>query len=332
VERNLKNALKRDKARTEMARISKFGLLEVSRQRLKPALQDETTLPCPYCKGQGLIRSKESLGLTVLRRIQAAAVKGHLLAAKAKVPLDAANYLLNEKRDRLLKLEQEYDIRIHVEGDAGLTGSLFNLTLEKKEITATEEEALEAAAAGSDETEVAEAEPITEEAAVEDVAAEDESSPRELVAALAPDLVEAVASLADASLAVESNGSPAVAEPATAGGGSPLPHAIPTPPWQPARRRQRFWWLRRLVSSPSRSMSEPLRHGHVVERAADSEDLAAAHTIPTLSPRAPRRAEAPSRLPDAEAPWRRMLPPTRPPLLLPRTGADDAPPGDHLAV
>ena len=271
VERSLKNALKRDKARTEMSRISKFGLLEVSRQRLKPALQDETTLPCPHCKGQGLIRSKESLGLTVLRRIQAAAVKGSLLAAKAKVPLDAANYLLNEKRDRLLKLEQEYGIRIHVEGDATLTGSLFNLTLEKKDITAIEEEALEAAAEAFEEAEVAEVEPFEEEVAVEEVELETASSPSDLVAELAPDLAEAVASLVEATVSVEPNGTPAVEESATASNGSPLKHEVPIPPWQPTRRRLRFWWLRRLVPSSSQSVSEPLRHSHVDDGTADSE-------------------------------------------------------------
>ena len=332
VERSLKNALKRDKARTEMSRISKFGLLEVSRQRLKPALQDETTLPCPHCKGQGLIRSKESLGLTVLRKIQAAAVKGSLLAAKAKVPLDAANYLLNEKRDRLLKLEQEYGIRIHVEGDATLTGSLFNLTLEKKDITAIEEEALEAAAEVFEEAEVPDVEPFEEEAAIEEVATAAESSPSELIAELAPDLAEAVASLAEATVSVEPNGAPVVAAPATAGSGSPLKREVPTPPWQLTRHRLRFWWLRRLVPSSSRSVSEPLQYGHVDDATTDSEALAAAHMTPTLSPHAQRSEEAPNRLPDADAPWRRMLPPTKPPLLLPRTGADDAPPGDHLAV
>ena len=332
VERSLKNALKRDKARTEMSRISKFGLLEVSRQRLKPALQDETTLPCPHCKGQGLIRSKESLGLTVLRKIQAAAVKGSLLAAKAKVPLDAANYLLNEKRDRLLKLEQEYGIRIHVEGDATLTGSLFNLALEKKDITAIEEEALEAAAEVFEEAEVPDVEPFEEEAAIEEVATAAESSPSELIAELAPDLAEAVASLAEATVSVEPNGAPVVAAPATAGSGSPLKREVPTPPWQLTRHRLRFWWLRRLVPSSSRSVSEPLQYGHVDDATTDSEALAAAHMTPTLSPHAQRSEEAPNRLPDADAPWRRMLPPTKAPLLLPRTGADDAPPGDHLAV
>ena len=351
VERSLKNALKRDKARTEMARISKFGLLEVSRQRLKPALQDETTLPCPHCKGQGLIRSKESLGLTVLRRIQAAAVKGYLLAAKAKVPLDAANYLLNEKRDRLLKLEQEYGIRIHVEGDATLTGSLFNLALDKKDITAIEEEALEAAAEAAEafeDAEVAEVEPFDEEVevepfeeevAVEEVAMETASSPSALVAELAPDLAEAVAdlaeavaSLAEATVPVESNGTPAVAEPGTAGSGSPLKREPPTPPWQPTRRRLRFWWLRRLVPSSSRSVGEPLRQDHVDNSMAHAEVIAAAPMTPTLSSHVQRSEEAPKRLPDADAPWRRMLPPSRPPLQLPPTGADDVPPGDQLAV
>jgi ribonuclease E len=330
VERGLKNALKRDKARTEMARISKFGLLEISRQRLKPALQDETTLPCPHCKGQGLIRSKESLGLTVLRRIQAAAVKGYLLSAKAKVPLDAANYLLNEKRDRLLKLEQEYGIRIHVEGDASLTGSLFNLVLEKKDISAAEEEPLAAAAQVLEGPEVAEVEPGGQEAAMAEVTPESEASPSELVAELEPDLAKAVASLAEATVSVESNGAPANAEPATAGNGSPLKREAPTPPWQPARRRLRFWWLRRLVPSSGRSASEP----HRPDRADDSmaAAIAAAHITPTASPHPQRDVEAPNRLPDADAPWRRMLPPSRPPLLLPRPGADDVPPGDHMAV
>jgi ribonuclease E len=332
VERGLKNALKRDKARTEMARISKFGLLEVSRQRLKPALQDETTLPCPHCKGQGLIRSKESLGLTVLRRIQAAAVKGYLLSAKAKVPLDAANYLLNEKRDRLLKLEQEYGIRIHVEGDATLTGSLFNLVLEKKDISAIEEEPLAAAAAVFEEPEVAEVEPGEEEAAMAEVAPENESSPSALVAELEPDLAKAVASLAEATVSVESNGMPAKAEPATAGNGSPLKREAPAPPWQPTRRRLRFWWLRRLVPSSSRSVSEPHRPDRADDSMAEAAAVSAAHITPTASPHPQRGVEAPNRLPDADAPWRRMLPPSRPPLLLPRTGADDAPPGDHLEV
>src|ERR687888_519898 len=169
VERGLKNALKRDKARTEMSRISKFGLLEVSRQRLKPALQDETTLPCPHCRGQGVIRSRESLGLTVLRKIQAAAVKGSIAAAKAKVPLEVGNYLLNEKRDRLLKLEHEYDIRIYVEGDAQLTGSLFNLIFEKRDVIPVEEALAGAEVVAVPEVEAISADELAAQEAKEDI-------------------------------------------------------------------------------------------------------------------------------------------------------------------
>jgi ribonuclease E len=332
VERCLKNALKRDKARTEMSRISKFGLLEVSRQRLKPALQDETSLPCPHCKGQGLIRSKESLGLTVLRKIQAAAVKGNLLVAKAKVPLEAANYLLNEKRDRLLKLEQEYGIRIHVEGDATLTGSVFNLSLEKKDIDAIDEEPLEVEAEAFEEAEVIDTEPAEEEVAVDEGPTAAESALTESFEEPAPIPPEAVASIVEASLSVEVNGSSTVAEPATAGNGSPLKRAIPTPAGASTRHRHRFWWLRRMVPSSSRSVSEPLRHGVVDTAAADAEALPGAHMPPIANPQAHRSEAAPNRLPDAEAPWRRMLPPIRPPLQLPRTGADDAATGDHLSI
>jgi ribonuclease E len=331
VERCLKNALKRDKARTEMSRISKFGLLEVSRQRLKPALQDETSLPCPHCKGQGLIRSKESLGLTVLRKIQAAAVKGNILAAKAKVPLDAANYLLNEKRDRLLKLEQEYGIRIHVEGDATLTGSLFNLALEKKDITAIEEEAVEPEAEIRAETEVTDTEPLGAEAEMEEVATAAESAPPESFDEPAPIAPETVAAVIEATLSVTDDATSTAPEAASAGNGSPPKREIPLPPWQPMHRRHRFWWLRRLVASSSQVVGEPLRHGAADETATDSEAVAVASGPPAPSLHDPRHGGTPSRLPDAEAPWRRMLPPSKPPLQLPCRDADDTT-GDHLSI
>ncbi|HEX9871797.1 MAG TPA: Rne/Rng family ribonuclease [Candidatus Tectomicrobia bacterium] len=342
VERCLKNALKRDKARTEMSRISKFGLLEVSRQRLKPALQDETSLPCPHCRGQGLIRSKESLGLTVLRKIQAAAVKGNLMVAKAKVPLEAANYLLNEKRDRLLKLEQEYGIRLHVEGDATLTGSIFNLSLEKKDISAIEEELLEAEAAAEafeetaaeafEETEVIETELAEEETAVHEGPTAAKSVLTEAFEELVPITPEAVASIVEASLSAEVNGSVTAEDPATTGNGSPLKHAIPTPTGPSTRRRLRFWWLRRLGPSTGRSVSEPLQPGVVDTAAAASEALPGVRLTPTLPPDTPRSEADPRRPVDAEAPWRRMLPPSRPPLQLPRRGADDEASGDHLST
>jgi ribonuclease E len=335
VERCLKNALKRDKARTEMSRISKFGLLEVSRQRLKPALQDETSLPCPHCKGQGLIRSKESLGLTVLRKIQAAAVKGNLLGAKAKVPLEAANYLLNEKRDRLLKLEQEYSIRLHVEGDATLTGSLFNLVFDKKDIAPLEEEALEAEAKGLEEAESTDTELPAEEDVAEEVpgvrefvetASIGESAPE------APEAAEPLAAAVEAALSAEVNSASAVVAPTPTGNGSPATPEVPRPAWQPTRRRGRFWWLRRVVASASRLPSQLLPHGPSDEFAAGVEVQSAARQTPRPSSRPERHEGTPNRFADAPAPWRRMLPPIKPPLQLPRQGADDVSTGDHPSL
>jgi ribonuclease E len=333
VERCLKNALKRDKARTEMSRISKFGLLEVSRQRLKPALQDETSLPCPHCKGQGLIRSKESLGLTVLRKIQAAAVKGNLMVARAKVPLEAANYLLNEKRDRLLKIEQEYGIRIHVEGDATLTGSVFNLSWDKKDISVVEEELLEAEARAFEEAEVVETETAEEATvAVEELTAAD-SGLAEAFDEPAPIPSEALASIVEASLSTEVNGSAPAEEPATTtmGNGSPLAQALPTPARLPSRRRLRFWWLRRLGQPSNRVVSELVHHGMVSSSTADAEALPGEQLTPTLTPSAQRSETAPRRPLGTEVPWRRVLPPIRPPLQLPRRGADDEATGDPLS-
>jgi ribonuclease E len=332
VERCLKNALKRDKARTEMSRISKFGLLEVSRQRLKPALQDETSLPCPHCKGQGLIRSKESLGLTVLRKIQAAAVKGNLLSAKAKVPLETANYLLNEKRDRLLKLEQEYGIRIHVEGDAMLTGSLFNLSLEKKDITALEEEAPQTDVETQEEGKVAAGVPLGEEVTLAEVPTAGEAAAAEAFEEAAPSPDEVGMSLVEATLTVEGNGASTAMETTTATNGSPPTHEVSSPPRQPTRRLLRFWWLRRSVASPSRLVGTPLRHGAVDDVAADSKALSAASATSAPSAHAHQSEGTSNRLPDAEAPWRRMLPPIRPPLQLPRRGVDEAPTGDQLSI
>jgi len=332
VERCLKNALKRDKARTEMSRISKFGLLEVSRQRLKPALQDETSLPCPHCRGQGLIRSKESLGLTVLRKIQAAAVKGNLMVARAKVPLEAANYLLNEKRDRLLKIEQEYSIRIHVEGDATLTGSIFNLSLDKKDISAIEEELLEAEAKAFEEADVFETELAEEEPAMDEEPAAAESALSESFEESAPLIPEAVVSIVEASLSAEVNGSVTVEEPATISNGSPLQHTVQTQTGPSARRRLRFWWLRCLGPSTGRSLSEPLQHDVVGTAAADAEASPDVRLTPTLRPDAHETDADPRRPLDAEAPWRRMLPPIRSPLQLPRRGADDEVTGDHPSI
>lgn len=112
VENRLRDALKMDRARVQLGRISRFGLLEMSRQRLRPSLEESTQHICPRCHGQGTIRSTESLALSILRLIQEEALKENTGRIVAQLPIAVATYLLNEKRDVIGRLEQEYRIEI----------------------------------------------------------------------------------------------------------------------------------------------------------------------------------------------------------------------------
>ncbi|MDE2383277.1 MAG: ribonuclease E/G [Alphaproteobacteria bacterium] len=112
VERRMKEALKNDRARIQVGRISHFGLLEMSRQRLRPGLIEGTFKPCPHCEGRGIVRSVPSCGLGVLRQIEEYLQKGRSDNLTVKCAREVAFYLLNEKRDSLLELEQQYGISI----------------------------------------------------------------------------------------------------------------------------------------------------------------------------------------------------------------------------
>ncbi|MGK0673424.1 MAG: Rne/Rng family ribonuclease [Halothiobacillaceae bacterium] len=112
VENRLRDALKMDRARIQLGRISRFGLLEMSRQRLRPSLEESTQHVCPRCHGQGTIRSTESLALSILRLIQEEALKENTGRIIAQLPLAVATYLLNEKRDVIGRIEQEYRLQI----------------------------------------------------------------------------------------------------------------------------------------------------------------------------------------------------------------------------
>jgi ribonuclease E len=114
VERRLKEALKHDRARIQVGRISHFGLLEMSRQRLRPSLLEGSTRTCPHCEGRGIIRSIASCALSVLRSIEE-----HLNARKpenltVQCARDVAAYILNEKRDNLLEIESSHGISVYV--------------------------------------------------------------------------------------------------------------------------------------------------------------------------------------------------------------------------
>ncbi len=118
VERRMKDALKNDRARIQVGRISHFGLLEMSRQRLRPGLLEGSFRPCPHCEGRGIVRSVSSCGLGVLRTIEEYLQKGRAENLTVKCARDVAFYLLNEKRDSLLAIETQFDISIFlVPGD-----------------------------------------------------------------------------------------------------------------------------------------------------------------------------------------------------------------------
>jgi ribonuclease E len=114
VERRMKDALKNDRARIQVGRISHFGLLEMSRQRLRPGLLEGSFRPCPHCEGRGIVRAVSSCGLGVLRTIEEHLQKGRAESLTVKCARDVAFYLLNEKRDSLLSLETEYSISIFI--------------------------------------------------------------------------------------------------------------------------------------------------------------------------------------------------------------------------
>jgi len=112
VEQRLKDALKYDRARVQMAKISRFGLMELSRQRLRPALSEGSHVTCPRCNGVGVIRDTESCALQVLRILQEEAMKEGTGAVHAQVPVDVATFLLNEKRNDITKLEARHRVPI----------------------------------------------------------------------------------------------------------------------------------------------------------------------------------------------------------------------------
>ena len=112
VENRLKDALKQDRARVQVGRISRFGLLEMSRQRLRPSLGESSLHACPRCSGHGFIRGVESLGLSVLRIIEEHAMKDNTTNIVAQLPVDVATFLLNEKRQPIHDIEQRQSVNV----------------------------------------------------------------------------------------------------------------------------------------------------------------------------------------------------------------------------
>jgi ribonuclease E len=112
VENRLRDALKYDRARVQLGKISRFGLMELSRQRLRPALAESAYIPCPRCHGIGHIRGTESTALHILRILQEEAMKDNTAQVVAQMPVDVATFLLNEKRSDVLSIETRFKVNV----------------------------------------------------------------------------------------------------------------------------------------------------------------------------------------------------------------------------
>ena len=127
VENRLREALEQDRARVQIGRISRFGLLEMSRQRLRSSLGESSLGVCPICNGQGQIRSPESLALSVLRLVEEESMKDNTGRILAHLPMEAATYLLNEKRNAIREIEHRYQVGVIMIPDPNRTASTYHV-------------------------------------------------------------------------------------------------------------------------------------------------------------------------------------------------------------
>ena len=112
--------MKRDKAKVDFTRISKFGLMEISRQRMGAPIQTGNYQTCEYCEGHGLVRSVETQALAFLRQIQTGVTRKNVATVQCLLPMEVGQYLLNKKRADLAEMERDYKVSIIVETDATL--------------------------------------------------------------------------------------------------------------------------------------------------------------------------------------------------------------------
>ncbi|MEM6407411.1 MAG: Rne/Rng family ribonuclease [Pseudomonadota bacterium] len=127
VEKRLKDKLKTDRARIQVGRISGFGLLEMSRQRLRPGMLEATTQPCPHCHGTGLIRSDDSLALTILRQLEEEGTRKRTREVLLTAPVAVINYLMNAKREHIAEIEARYGMAVRLEADPHMISPDFKL-------------------------------------------------------------------------------------------------------------------------------------------------------------------------------------------------------------
>ncbi|NHB77092.1 Rne/Rng family ribonuclease [Rhodobacter calidifons] len=139
VEKRLKDKLKTDRARIQVGRISGFGLLEMSRQRLRPGMLESTTQPCPHCHGTGLIRSDDSMALQVLRALEEEGTRKRSKEVLLKAPVGIVNYLFNAKREHVALIEARYGMAVRIEADPMMVSPDYSIEKFKTAIRAVPE-------------------------------------------------------------------------------------------------------------------------------------------------------------------------------------------------
>jgi ribonuclease E len=133
VEKVLKQALKADKARVTVGKISQFGMLEMSRQRIKQTLEQGSVLTCPHCEGRGKVKSVENMAISFLRKVYASAAKGTVSEVYGGLPLEVAYYLLNRKKRELVRIEADYEIAVTIKGKPSFLMNQLELELVRRE-------------------------------------------------------------------------------------------------------------------------------------------------------------------------------------------------------
>jgi ribonuclease E len=127
VENAMRDNVMRDRAKTKILRISPFGIIEMTRQRIRPSLKRSVYHDCPYCKGMAQVKTSESMGIEVMRLVQLAAFKEAVATVRVRVAAETADYLLNNKRKELGKLEDEAKVGISVRGEIGVPPELLEV-------------------------------------------------------------------------------------------------------------------------------------------------------------------------------------------------------------
>ncbi len=133
VEKQVKNSMKRDKAKVDITRISRFGLLQISRQKLGSPIESGNYRICEHCRGRGTVRSVETQALFYLRRIHTGASRKQVVRVNCSFPLDIAQYLLNNKRQEIMELEEQYETKVIISGDPAMKPLEHEIAFEKAE-------------------------------------------------------------------------------------------------------------------------------------------------------------------------------------------------------